>query len=232
MKGYERIITYFKPYKFKRNIFITVFALILAIITLNNEKLGLITVGLLIFVFYKIIVIRKNKKKLVFDREIDEYIKREENIIFNEGLNKLGINVSDVNFIDPIIISEHLFESKKTSMYIKRGRDGKTRSSNQRTTTFYLSNNQVYVYRKLYSLVGSEKTSSTHEYFYSDIVSVSTFTDGNKNINEIDYQYDVEIFKMTMTDGNSIECRISDIQALESQIKALRQVVRDQKKAA
>ncbi|XMB67041.1 hypothetical protein RI065_00560 [Mycoplasmatota bacterium zrk1] len=232
MKGHERIIAYFIPYKFKRNIIITVLALLLAIITARNEKLGIVVVGLLIFAFYKIIVIRKNKKKIVFDREIDEYIKREGDIIFNEGLNKLGINISDVNFIDPIIINEHLFESTNTPMYSIRGRDGKYRSSNQRTTVFYLSSNQVYVYRKLHSLVGSEHSSSTHEYFYTDIVSVSTNTDKNKNINEIDYKYDVEIFKMTMTDGNQVECRISDIQALESQVKALRQVVRDQKQVA
>ena len=116
----------------------------------------------------------------ITDAEIDqvcaEYISRN---LKSMALKKLGLDEDQVQEIAPIIIDGYFDRDipgsdEKYSVRYKKSKDNRWRTSNYNAIMFFFSADQVYCYELRFSLLENKKQEKTDEYFYRDIVSVST----------------------------------------------------------
>jgi len=183
----------------------------------------------------------------VEDSEIDaqrQFLSNEEAV--NKALNKFGLDIDQFQEIDPIIISGPYFNDIISYTRFQRGKDGKVRPSNSEITVFLFSAEQVFKYNCRRSLVKSDEISeSTDEYFYRDIVTVSTETEskefksgtkkvplGNNQFREEDVmdKLSFETFVMATTGGTRISCAVRTVDdTLQRSINAMRQLLREKK---
>lgn len=92
-----------------------------------------------------------------------------------KALNKIGLDESQVNEIEPVHFEGYYFDEKKT--YAKWGKDRKWRSSAYQISWIFFSDTQVYVYQYTFNMDEDGKKESTEEYFYKDITNFSTSCD-------------------------------------------------------
>ncbi len=92
-----------------------------------------------------------------------------------KALNKIGLDESQVNEIEPVHFEGYLFDSKKT--YAKSGKDHKWRSSAYQISWIFFSATEVYVYQYTFNMDEEGKKEATEEYFYKDITNFSTSSD-------------------------------------------------------
>jgi hypothetical protein len=100
-----------------------------------------------------------------------------------------------------------------------RGKDKVLRASVVSWTVFLFSDSQVFTYTRLFSLVSPDVKEAGNEYFYQDIVSIST--------DEISQGH---IFQMKLSDGSEIIIPYStenDTDTVQCSITALKQMVRE-----
>jgi hypothetical protein len=109
--------------------------------------------------------------------------------------------------------------SELTGIDYKKGKDNIPRASAVSWTVFLFSDSQVFTYTRQFSLVSPDVKEAGSEYFYQDIVSIST-----------DATSQGHIFQMKISDGSEILIPYSvenDPAAVQSSITALKQLVRD-----
>lgn len=92
-----------------------------------------------------------------------------------KALNKIGLDASEVNEIEPVHFEGYYFDGRNT--YAKPGKDGKYRSSAYQVSWLFFSDTQVYVYQYTFNMDEDGKKESTEEYFYKDITNFSTSSD-------------------------------------------------------
>ena len=95
--------------------------------------------------------------------------------IKEKALNKIGLDESEVNEIEPVHFEGYYYDENKT--YAKWGKDRKWRSSAYQVSWIFFSDTQVYVYQYTFHMDENGKKESTEEYFYRDITNFSTSTD-------------------------------------------------------
>ena len=91
------------------------------------------------------------------------------------ALNKLGLDESEVNEIEPVHFEGYYFDEKKT--FAKWGKDRVWRSSAYQISWIFFSSTEVYVYQYTFNMDEDGKKESTEEYFYKDITNFSTSSD-------------------------------------------------------
>jgi hypothetical protein len=103
----------------------------------------------------------------------------------------------------------------------KKGRDGITRSSAAMYTIFLFSENQVFVYTLEFSLIAPEKKEASQEYFYRDIVSISTETAKSGS----------HVFTIKISGGDSEKIPYGKEEAsdIQQKINTFRQLIREKK---
>lgn len=92
-----------------------------------------------------------------------------------KALNKIGLDESQVNEIEPVHFEGYYFDEKKT--YAKWGKDRVWRSSAYQISWLFFSSTQVYVYQYTFNMDEDGKKESTEEYFYRDITNFSSSSD-------------------------------------------------------
>ena len=92
-----------------------------------------------------------------------------------KALDKIGLDETQVNEIEPVHFEGYYFDEKKT--YAKLGKDRKWRSSAYQISWIFFSSSQVYVYQYTFNMDEDGKKETTEEYFYKDITNFSTSTD-------------------------------------------------------
>lgn len=92
-----------------------------------------------------------------------------------KALNKIGVDESQVNEIEPVHFEGYLFDDKKA--YARLGKDHIWRSSAYQISWIFFSDTQVYVYQYTFNMDEDGKKESTEEYFYRDITNFSTASD-------------------------------------------------------
>lgn len=162
------------------------------------------------------------------DKICADYIKSDVESI---ALKKLGIDKSQVQEVAPICFDGYYYKELKTSKpKIKKGNDGKERSSHYNVVMFFFSADQVYCYQLRFSLLEDKKQEATDELFYRDIVSVSTTSDtisygsGDKK-SAISF----EEFTLTTSGGTKMDATIFDIATAEQSIQEMRNLLRRKK---
>ncbi len=111
------------------------------------------------------------------DEEYDALVRaKAESMDFKQkALDKIGLDESQVNEIEPVHFEGYYFDEKKT--YAKWGTDRTWRSSAYQISWIFFSSTQVYVYQYTFNMDEDGKKESTEEYFYKDITNFSTSSD-------------------------------------------------------
>jgi hypothetical protein len=199
----------------------------------NASKFGalFIAIGLILSalgILWIVLNSRYNKKRrVVSDAEIDAVCKRHLQDLKEKALRKLGIDEEQVQEADPIKFDGYYFNSVAGSVDgFKQGYDREFRTPNYNAVIFLFSSEQVYCYQYRFSLLDNKIEETTDEYFYSDIVSVSTKSE-SKNFGRTTITY--EQFSLTTSGGTSIGASLSDTGAAERSINGMKTLLRTKK---
>lgn len=163
------------------------------------------------------------------DADIDAAVASQLNNIKARALKKLGVDEDEVKEIAPITFDGFVF----SNAMIKQGKDGKYRSNKYRAVMFFFSSDEVHCYTYDFSITDSAQKESTDVYFYKDIVSVSTQTEGTQYSvgSGKSSQFDYEYFKLTTTGGTSISCSVRNVDDAQRSINGMRSLIKNKKKA-
>lgn len=165
------------------------------------------------------------------DEDIDATYQEEADVAVRRGYKKLGLDPDMALELDPIVIHGPMVDKIGHLPAIRRGRDGKVRSSNHEMIVLFFSLQQVYFYHEQYSVIDDERIEVTDEYFYDDIVSISlastttTYYEGRYRREE---HFQHQTFKL-ITEGRSVECAILDDDMVASAVTDMRNVLREKK---
>ncbi|WP_010676891.1 hypothetical protein [Bacillus timonensis] len=222
---FKRNKRYFEPINWK----FSIIAIIIGLIFLAaSPVVGIIIIAIPVaYLFFKI-------KGRPTDAEIDALVEKEASLAIQKGYDKLGVDPDEVNLIEPIVIHGPRFSRIGKPYLTKAGKDGFVRSSNHDIMTFFFSEQQVYFYKYSFSFIEDEKNESTDEYFYRDVVSVSTSSTSTTYLDsrtKKEETFNLEIFKLTTSGATSMECAIRDSVTVEPQIRGMKNLLREKKSA-
>lgn len=163
------------------------------------------------------------------DSEIDNICTKEIDTIKQKALDKIGLDEDEVKIIDPIIISGYDFDNSLT----KKGKDNHWRSSKYEAIVLFFSEKEIYSYSYKFSIIENKQNQKTEEYFYKDIVSVSTSSDSIvvNDVSGNSQNINIEAFRLTTSGGTSITCSMRDYNQVEKSIQGMKQLLREKKSA-
>lgn len=150
--------------------------------------------------------------------------------ILQMALSKLGLDEDNVKEIAPIYLSGYYFLNISGILpEVKKGEDGRWRSSFYESSVLLFSETQVYSYNYRVGLIKDIKSEKTDEYFYKDIVSASTDSKEItvEAIKDTIYQ---ESFILTTSGGTIISCSILHAdETTQQSITAMKHLLRQKK---
>ena len=81
-------------------------------------------------------------------------------------------------------------------------------------------------------MIAAEESHLTEEYFYTDLVSVTTYSEREKVKNKKGKEqvFTMEIFKLTTTGGTFLKTSVWDSSSIERQIQGMKSLIREKKK--
>jgi uncharacterized membrane protein len=219
--------------------------------------LGMIFMGVtpvlgLLFIVAGIVggLVLKGKSEIT-DAEIDRACANRIANIQRDALNKLGLDEDQIKVAEPVVVSGFNYPEDSMDVLFRVGKDGVWRSSEYEVTVFFFSEQQVHCFERKFSLIKDESFDSSDEYFYRDIVSVSTAQGKSKVtvggnaasklaaasgkqvkgviVQTVSYEY----FKLTTSGGTSIQAvfRKSDSSHVERSVAAMRNLLKAKKTA-
>lgn len=149
------------------------------------------------------------------------------------ALKKLGIDEDQVKEASPIFFDGYYYEDiPGAGEWDCKKEDGVFRSSNYNAVQFFFSADQVYCYQLRFSFVRDKLQETTDEYFYRDIVSVSTQSDSTNWVRDDksgNVQVSFEKFKLTTSGGTSIEATVFNLGEKERAIQGMKNLLRSKK---
>lgn len=217
---YKKNQKYFKPVNLKAGIIVCIIGLVLLA---ASPIVGIIAIAVGALLIFLQVGGRPT------DADIDAAASSQLANMKARALTKLGIDEDEVNEIAPI--SFHGYDYTKAM--IKKGKDGKYRSNKYKAVMFFFSNNEVHAFTYIFSITENNQKESTDVYFYKDIVSVSTQTDGTEySVGKgKSSQFDYESFTLTTTGGTSVSCSVRNIDDAQRSINGMRSLIKSKKMA-
>lgn len=173
-------------------------------------------------------------KKPLTDEQYDEMVLRvlNTNDYRQKALNKIGLDESQVNEIEPVHFEGFQFDKNSFS---KKGNDEKWRSSKYQVSWLFFSATQVFLYQNTFNLDEDGKKETTEEYFYKDITNFSTSTDtvetpeyDEKSNKTILVNVDANRFALTVP-GDKFYCSMEQNDYTEAAIQGMKAMLRDKK---
>lgn len=176
-------------------------------------------------------------------RMSDEEYEGMVNAVFNsmdfkkKALNKIGLDESEVNEIDPVSFRGPLFGKNAYARLAKgqKGCFGKYYSSAYQISWLFFSSTQVYVYQYTFNMDEEGKKETTEEYFYRDITNFSTSTDtvetpmyDHKKKKDIIVNVDSNRFALTVP-GDKFYCSMGQNDETEKCIQGMKAKLREKK---
>ncbi len=229
--NYERNKKYFKQSSPKAGIVLIVIGVLLTLIL--SHAGGAMLIGLLLIAGGVAVLYFRFAGKPT-DAEIDADAARAIADIDRRALNKLGLDEDEVKLIDPVAVHGYYYKNIASGVQVKLGKDRIFRSSNYEGVVLYFSEHQLHAYKFQFSLTSPrESREQTDEYFYKDVVSVSTQSETFR-INDVrgnSQQVNFEEFKLTTTGGTSVTSSIRDEGSVSRVISGARSLIREKKLA-
>ncbi len=214
---------YFKPTSAAKVATISIIIGVLTIFFAKNPVfLGITMLAFLIGI--SSIVSLNSKPKL---EDVEKQIERVEAKIIRQALDRLGLDIEDCKEIDPILIQyKEYLNSFNNFMYNPKD----DMPSNYKFLIIFCTEEQVYYYDYVFSLISNEYSENTGEYFYRDIVALNTqnqkteFTYEGRN-----YVRNLQSVSLSTAGGNAFTTAINKDD--ERAIQGMRQLLREKKKA-
>lgn len=211
--------------------------IILGVFTLTFY-IGVIIIAIGIYLWYKWF------KSKPTDTQYDEWVKEDLASLNKIALQKLGVDESSL-VRDGVSITGINFWDVATSMIkYKKGKDSKVRYTPIAVDVINFGKDQLMIYECILDiLTGNKSNEKTEEFFYKDVVSVSTKTDPAKQftLGKIVYKMDkAEKFVLTTSGGTSVSVVLRDEELMkkigdfaasgaEQAIQSIRTMLRDKK---
>lgn len=230
--NYERNKKYFKQSSPKAGIVLIIIGVVLTLI-LSGLGAALI-IGLLV-VAGGIALLYFTFAGKPTDAEIDSDAASAIADVKKRALGKLGLDEDEVKLIDPVAVHGYYYKNIASGVQVKLGKDRVFRSSNYEGVVLFFSEHQLHAYKFQFSLVSpQESREQTDEYFYKDVVSVSTQSETFKitDVKGNSQQVNFEEFKLTTTGGTSITSSIRDEGSVSRVISGARSLIREKKIAS
>jgi hypothetical protein len=169
------------------------------------------------------------------DQQYENWVRSWHGPIREYGMQKLGLNESDV-LSQPLYVRSLVwpgspwskyYRSYRTSIIIKRGADSRPHSSINRYTFFYPTQHYIAVFMADINALNSVRFEGTRTYFYDDIVGVETSAIA---INDGYVNYTMQHFELQVSNGQSVGATtyVHDLD-VDQTVNALRTLLRDKK---
>jgi hypothetical protein len=169
------------------------------------------------------------------DQQYEDWVRSWQGPIRQYGMQKLGLDESDVlsrplyvrSLVWPGSKWSKYYQSYRTPIIIKHGADGRPHSSINRYTFFYPTQHYIAVYIVDTNALDRVHFEGTRTYFYDDIVGVETsaiaLNDGYVN-------YAMQHFELQVSNGQSVGATtyVHDLD-VDQTVNALRTLLRDKK---
>ncbi len=136
-----------------------------------------------LFLVFGILGLVKTKGR-VSDQQIDEWFEDDLERLEKVSLNKLGIDETEL-ISDPVpITGMSLWSGDNANIMFRKGKDGILRFTPIEINILNFTQNQLLIYRCVFDFAtGRVLDERTEEYFYKDIVSISTKVEHGEKIN-------------------------------------------------
>jgi hypothetical protein len=169
------------------------------------------------------------------DQEYEDWIRSWQGPIRQYGMQKLGLDESDVlsrplyvrSLVWPGSSWSKYYQSYNTPIVIKRSADGRPHSSINRYTFFYPTQHYIAVFMMDINALDKVRFEGTRTYFYNDIVGVETSAIA---LNDGDVNYAMQHFELQVSNGQSVGATtyVHDLD-VDQTVNALRTLLRDKK---
>jgi hypothetical protein len=101
-----------------------------------------------------------------------------------KALDKIGVDESQVKEVEPAEFKNWYFGEKggksDKNIWVKRGKDGKFRTTAFQVSWLFFSDKQVYAYQYTLHMNEDSKKERTEEYFYRDITNFTTVSESEQ----------------------------------------------------
>ena len=216
---------------------------------------AIIIAGIVWFLFNKFAIDTRAEAEVDKARELEISLARQ------RAYHKLNIIDDQVKQVEPVVVSGRGFEPESPTSQLldvskgilglfkkrlinksddpilmsKIGSDNSYRSSLISVTVFMFGEQQLYIYYSYIDLTtGLVYSEGTHEFFYSDICSLSFMQDREKVFNLRTKKYERHLFECVKvyTSGSHYTAHLSteiDKSIVESQFAGMRSLIRDRK---
>jgi hypothetical protein len=192
------------------------------------------------------VIFTKHRKKAT-EAELDACLEQDIRNLTTLSLSKVGLSQSQM-IRDPVVVTgPTVWKVAGTTKASKRGKDGTLRFTPLVVTVFNFTKDQLVGYSCVLDLLtGKPHSESTDEFFYKDIVAVSTKKEAKTmKVDGADLKMDTaETFAVTTSGGNAISVFLTDpalvakmgggeipTHRAEAALEAIRAVVREKKQA-
>lgn len=220
---YKRNRRYFETINW---ILVAVLVVIIAILLYFYIWIGIIgLLGLGTYIFFKLWDMPK-------DEDIEAVYQEQAQIIFQKGFQKIGLDPDQVNQMEPVMVHGPFLEQISYDPAVKRGKDRQVRSSNHEISIFYFNDQQIHFYNYRYSLIDDEHNETIAEYFYGDIVSISTAMTTTMYFDDRRKRDDFTVLntlELSSADGEKLKCSIQDLQKVQPKIQRIKDLLRMKK---
>lgn len=181
------------------------------------------------------IFLYKGASRGVTGEQIDALLVAEEQKALSQALNKLGLDRDELGSVEPLIVSGYKFTDLPFGTMARQEKStGKWRSPLGEVAVIIFSDDVLHSYKRIFSFVDpSFKGEETDEYFYKDVVSISTKSEVEKlaGVGKLAPTISYESLTLTTSGGTSVKCSIykSD-EKVERALGAARTLVKEKKR--
>ena len=155
----------------------------------------------------------------------------------SKALNKIGLDESQVDEIEPVNFEGFKFDEKKG--FVKKGKDDKWRSSIYQISWIFFSKDQIYIYQHTFNMDEDGRKEATEEYFYKDITNFSTKSDSIEKevLDKVSCQgettfhrrmVDTDVFAIIVP-GDKFNCSLTSMDDAERSIQGMKAKLREKK---
>lgn len=170
-------------------------------------------------------------RKKMSDAEFDSFVLKSVPDLKQTAMDKIGLDEDQLKEIEPVHFEGFVFDKES---YQKKGKDKLWRSSKYEVAWLFFSDNQIYIYKKTFSLHEKKDKEITVEYFYKDITNFSTSSEYHEvkmhnkfgKITTVDV--DTQMFKLVVP-GDSFLCAMTQSEYVENAIQGMKAKLREKK---
>lgn len=177
----------------------------------------------------------KRAGNAVSGAQIDALLAAEEEKALAQALSKLGLDRDELGSVEPLVVSGYRFTGLPLGTIAKQEKGStKWRSPLGEVAVIIFSDDVLHSYKRIFSFVDpSFKGEETDEYFYKDVVSISTKSEVEQlpGIGKFAATVSYESLTLTTSGGTSVKCSIykSD-EKVERALGAARTLVKEKKR--